>query len=163
MIAKTMLRSVCMVLLAVLSSCGELCDSVANCVAPPEGIFESEKANLALHGVVTTRQQDGSTIVLLTLDSVIVNSSSGSRVITKFYIWTPFEESELITSIDLYSGQTLISIPTDEFLFQEDGISFNAGGHLIYFEKRNDMYIADFKQVTQDFIDGICDDFISDC
>lgn len=157
-----MIRVLSILALASFASCGELCNSSATCIGPPEGNFVDGKVNLAFYEVVSERLSDGSNEVALTLDSVIVNSME-ARVISQFYSWSSLEQSDLITSIDLYSGETIISIPEEDFIFLEGSPEFTEGGYLLWFNKQDEAYSTIISPVTQDFIDGICNDVITDC
>ena len=131
------------------------CDS-ASCLASPEGIFNSGKVNLAIYGFVLEEQSNGSFEVVLTLDSVVVETTD-SFLIKSFYTWVSIEDPENIRSFILYgSGEEIIIENQISLAFSPD----KTNGYLLTFIKENDDYFPKVDEASEDLINGVCNDVI---
>ncbi|MDN5205267.1 hypothetical protein QQ008_28040 [Fulvivirgaceae bacterium BMA10] len=149
-----------------LSSCGcpEIFQS-ASCIAPPEGIFQANKINIALYETIAA---DSGTYFSpwQPLDgNIIIDTDKGQNIIGDFYKWHSFEESIVFKSAEFILDDKTETIPFESFVFPEGQDNFSKGGYTCLILNRDQSFVIIVEKLTEQFINGECNDtvVITDC
>ncbi|MEQ9402354.1 MAG: hypothetical protein RIM99_02110 [Cyclobacteriaceae bacterium] len=149
--------------ITLITSCGDLCNASASCIGPPGGNFQDGEINLAFYKEVLEKQEDGSFEQLFVIDSILITTQSATRTIRNFYTWNTIGVDEVISTAVIHSEEMEITLLPEKFIFIDGGTDFEQGGFLLIFEKENNDFFFKIDKVDQGFIDGDCNDVLTDC
>ncbi|MEP5611239.1 MAG: hypothetical protein ABJP45_03270 [Cyclobacteriaceae bacterium] len=156
---RTMQRLLILLFLAIIATgCEPECLSSPSCVAPPDGVFQEGKTNVAISPNILEEVVANSFQEFAMLDSAVVRTSDGDFTIRQFYYWIAVGENAIITAVDFYYGENTTSILKEDFVFGNSEQTFTNGGYFLGAIKEGANFALRVEPASQDLIDGICND-----